>query len=118
MKALLKLEDAAKFFLAYFATLHLDYSWWVFFVWLLAPDISMVGYFINNKAGAYIYNLFHHQGIAIIVFILGIILINNELQLAGIILFGHSAMDRIFGYGLKHTDHFKNTHLGLIGNKI
>ncbi|TAG51385.1 MAG: DUF4260 family protein, partial [Runella slithyformis] len=30
----------------------------------------------------------------------------------GIILFAHSAMDRIAGYGLKYEDAFKHTHLG------
>jgi len=34
-----------------------------------------------------------------------------------IILFGHSSMDRIFGYGLKTNQGFKFTHLGTIGNK-
>jgi hypothetical protein len=37
------------------------------------------------------------------------------LQLAGIILFTHSSMDRVFGYGLKYPDSFNNTHLGPIG---
>lgn len=115
MKTLLKLEDAAKFFLAYFATIHLGYSWWFFLVWLLAPDLSMVGYLINQKVGAYLYNFFHHQGVAIIVFIIGTLSLNMEIQVAGVILFGHSAMDRLFGYGLKYTDHFQNTHLGKIG---
>lgn len=26
-------------------------------------------------------------------------------------------MDRIFGYGLKYSDDFKHTHLGMIGKK-
>lgn len=30
-------------------------------------------------------------------------------------LFSHSAMDRIFGYGLKHENGFKFTHLREIG---
>jgi hypothetical protein len=28
---------------------------------------------------------------------------------------GHSSLDRVFGYGLKHEDAFQNTHLGRIG---
>ncbi len=28
---------------------------------------------------------------------------------------GHSAMDRVFGYGLKYTTGFQDTHLGKIG---
>lgn len=37
------------------------------------------------------------------------------LQLAGVILLGHSSLDRVLGYGLKHADSFQNTHLGVIG---
>lgn len=37
-------------------------------------------------------------------------------QLAGIILFSHSAMDRIFGCGLKYDEGFNFTHLGEMGN--
>jgi hypothetical protein len=36
------------------------------------------------------------------------------MQLAGVILFGHSSMDRIFGYGLKYSDSFQHTHLGML----
>ena len=36
-------------------------------------------------------------------------------MLGGLILFGHSSMDRILGYGLKYPDSFEHTHLGMIG---
>jgi len=39
------------------------------------------------------------------------------MQVIGIILFGHSSMDRMFGYGLKLGQGFKYTHLGIIGKK-
>ena len=47
----------------------------------------------------------------------GLILVPDvvALQVAGIILFTHSNMDRILGYGLKYPDDFKHTHLGWIG---
>jgi len=32
-------------------------------------------------------------------------------------MFGHSSMDRMFGYGLKTEEGFKYTHLGMIGKK-
>lgn len=32
---------------------------------LLGPDISMIGYAGGNKMGAFMYNLFHHKGVAI-----------------------------------------------------
>lgn len=37
-------------------------------------------------------------------------------MLAGVILFAHASMDRIFGYGLKYADDFKHTHLQEIGD--
>ncbi len=39
------------------------------------------------------------------------------LQLIGLVLLAHSSFDRVFGYGLKFADSFKNTHLGPIGGK-
>jgi hypothetical protein len=75
----------------------------------------MLGYLINNRVGAYVYNLFHHQGFAILIGIAGVLSANLPLQLAGLVLFGHSAMDRAMGYGLKYTNDFKHTHLGWIG---
>ena len=56
------------------------------------------------------------KGIAITLYLVGIYMNNELIMLTGIILFGHSSMDRIFGYGLKHNDRFNNTHLGIIGN--
>lgn len=95
----------------------LNYSWWWFWGLLLAPDISMVGYLLNNRIGALSYNVFHHRGLAVLVYLMGIYLMNEPFQLAGIILFAHSSMDRMFGYGLKYEQGFKFTHLGEIGNK-
>jgi hypothetical protein len=39
-------------------------------------------------------------------------------MLAGIILFAHSSMDRLFGYGLKYFTGFSDTHLGKIGKEM
>ncbi|CAN5339167.1 hypothetical protein BH23BAC1_BH23BAC1_07190 [soil metagenome] len=78
----------------------------------------MVGYLINPKVGAWTYNIFHHQALAVAVGLAGLFLTSIELQLSGLVLFGHSAMDRVFGYGLKYSDDFKHTHLGRIGKDI
>lgn len=117
MNALIRIEDITKLLLAYGASLYIGYSWWVFLAWLLVPDLSMLGYLLNSRVGAWVYNLFHHQGLAIAVGVAGVVMAVPELQLAGLVLFGHSAMDRAFGYGLKYEDSFQHTHLGWIGNK-
>lgn len=81
-------------------------------VLILLPDIGMLGYLVNTKTGALTYNVFHHKGLAILMLLIGIYLEIEVMQLIGIILFSHGALDRIFGYGLKYADNFKNTHSG------
>lgn len=115
MQAILKLEEGVKLLFAYAASLYLGYPWWIFLALLLAPDLSMVGYLIHKKFGAWLYNIAHHQGLALLALAVGVTLSNQGLTLAGIVLFGHSAMDRALGYGLKYEDDFKHTHLGWIG---
>ena len=117
MHNLLKLEELGQFLLSIILFNQLAYTWWVFPVCILLPDLSMIGYFFNPKIGAWCYNFFHHKLLAIIILLLGIWLNNPLLNLSGLILFGHSAMDRILGYGLKFNDDFKHTHLGWIGKK-
>lgn len=115
MKSVISLENLGLFILSVYLFSLLDFSWWWFLALLLLPDLSMIGYGFGNKFGAVLYNLFHHQGIAVLVYLSGIYFENEFIQLGGIILFSHSVMDRIFGYGLKYFSGFKDTHLGKIG---
>ncbi|RDB04058.1 DUF4260 domain-containing protein [Runella aurantiaca] len=115
MKTLLTFEDIGEFVLAVFLFSRLEYAWWWFPALLLLPDLSMIGYLVNTRIGAYLYNFVHHKALGIGVALVGFSLTSSPLMLIGIILFAHSAMDRIFGYGLKYTDSFKHTHLGWIG---
>ena len=115
MNHLLKLEELGQFLLAIFLFGQLSYAWWVFPLFILLPDVSMIGYAVNPKIGAWMYNIFHHKLVAIVVYGLGLFLGSSWLMLVGVILFGHSAMDRIFGFGLKYADDFKHTHMGWIG---
>ncbi len=112
MKNTIKLEELAQLVLGFYAFAMLPYAWWWFLVFFLAPDIGMLGYVVNNKIGAFCYNLFHHKGIAIGIFFLGSYLNNTVLQTIGAILFAHAAFDRVLGYGLKYEKGFKFTHLG------
>lgn len=117
MKTTLQLEELGLFLLGIFLFNQLEFAWWWFLVLLLAPDLSMTGYAFGNKVGAFSYNLFHHRAVAVLVYVLGLHYANDGIQLAGIILFAHASMDRIFGYGLKYETGFKFTHLGEIGKQ-
>ncbi len=112
---MIQLEELAKLAASYLLTFELGFHWWSFWVWLLAPDISILAYAVNTRVGAVVYNLFHHQGLALGVALAGLLTQNTALQFAGLVLFGHSSLDRILGYGLKFGDDFKHTHLGWIG---
>ncbi|PRD44110.1 DUF4260 domain-containing protein [Sphingobacterium haloxyli] len=117
MKNLLKLEEIAIFLLCIFLFSKLNFAWWWFPALLLLPDIGMIGYVISNKIGAFTYNLTHHRLVATIVALYAITYGSDYWKLIAIILFAHIAFDRTLGYGLKYTDSFQNTHLGIIGEK-
>ena len=117
MKSIIKLEELGLFLFGIYLFNQLDYAWWWFLVLILAPDFSMIGYVFGNKPGAFLYNMAHHRGIAILVYLAGVYSSNSLIQLTGIILFPHSSMDRMLGYGLKYETGFAFTHLGEIGKK-
>ena len=117
MKKLLTLEELAQFALGIWLFSLLGFAWWWFPALILVPDLSMVGYLVNPKVGAWIYNLFHHKLLAVFIIFLGYYLKNDTISLVGAILFAHSSMDRIFGYGLKYETSFHDTHLGKIGKQ-
>ena len=117
MKNLLKLEEAAMFSFSIVLFTQTDFAWWWYALLIFAPDIGMVGYAAGQKTGAWIYNFFHHKAVALLFLCLGFYAGNAWIELAGIILFGHSSLDRILGYGLKYLDSFQHTHLGWIGSE-
>lgn len=114
MKNLLKSEELLQFVgaIALFSTL--AYAWWVLPALLFVPDVSMLGYLVSPRLGAITYNVGHHKGLAVVVALAGFFLQVPALELTGVVLFAHSAFDRLLGYGLKHADSFKHTHLGTL----
>ncbi len=117
MKTTIQLEEIAMFGLGIYVFDTLSYFWWFFLTLFLVPYIGMIGYIINSKFDALSYNTFHHKGLAIIISGIGIYISNEPLQFSGIILFAHSAFDRILGYSLKYEKGFKCTHLGEVKKK-
>lgn len=114
MKTILKLEELAMTGLAiYFVYLHnLGLPIWLWVILFFTPDIGMLGYLFNTKNGAVMYNIFHHKGLVIALAAIGFVVHVEVLITIGILLFAHASFDRIWGYGLKFNDSFKNTHLG------
>jgi len=119
MKQMLKAEQVTQFILAvgaiYYQPVHI--AWWLWLPLFLAPDLGMTGYLVNNRVGAYTYNLLHHKSVAGIAIAIGVLCSSRWLLLAGLLLWAHSSFDRMLGYGWKYVDSFHNTHLGKIGHK-
>lgn len=115
MRQLLTLEFGVLALFTALAFTIAGFDWWWLLLLFLVIDVSMVGYLISPLAGAVTYNMGH--SIIGPVVLLSIYLIHGqqwELFIALIWLF-HIFVDRALGYGLKHSDDFKHTHLGWIG---
>lgn len=109
---ILRLEGLALFVAALVAYGYLGYSWWVFALLLLAPDLGALGYLHSTQAGALTYNLVHTASLPLLLGLACLLLgAPLGLQLA-LIWAAHIGMDRAVGYGLKYADAFKHTHLG------
>ena len=115
VKYVLKLEELLMVVLSIFLFSKLGYAWWWYPLLFFTPDLSMLGYIGGTRLGAFTYNVIHHKALSIGILLVGAVLGNQPLQLAGLILFGHSSMDRVLGYGLKYEDAFRHTHLSTIG---
>lgn len=117
MDKVIKLEELAQFAAVIVALYYLpvQISWWALIIIFLLPDLSMLGYLAGPAAGGWSYNFFHHKLLALAVIGIGWYMQQPYVFIAGLVLYGHSAMDRMMGYGLKYLDGFKHTHLGMIG---
>lgn len=91
-----------------------QFSWGTFALFLLAPDLPILLYPLNEKAGSVIYNLVHS---IIFPLVLGIYSLQTANALgvqASLIWFAHIGMDHAFGYGFKYAGQFKETHFSRI----
>jgi len=90
-------------------------SWWLFALFLLAPDIAMLGYLKDSKWGALVYNLAHTYALPLVLSVFAYLLNSFLFMVICVIWIAHISMDRALGYGLKLPAGFKHTHLGRIG---
>lgn len=88
---------------------------WVPFAAFLFFDIGMIGYMFNANIGAAIYNVSHNSTLPTLLVTYGVLTDANFISILGFSWTFHIAVDRVLGYGLKHSHSFHNTHLGFIG---
>ena len=108
---LLHLEEAALLVLTLYAYQHLHYSWLLFAILFLTPDLFMLGYLINTRVGAATYNLAHTLTLPLALLLASYIEHWHLASTLALIWTAHIALDRLLGYGLKYPTFFKDTHL-------
>jgi hypothetical protein len=111
---LLRAEGTAVLAAAAFIYAQLGFSWLTFALLLLWPDLTFILYAANKQMGTVAYNLVHTYVFPIALAVIAIVSgWQPGIQFA-LIWFAHIGMDRVFGYGLKYSDDFKNTHLNRV----
>ena len=93
----------------------LGYSWLIFLLMIFSFDISMIGYLVNKKFGAILYNIGHSLFLPLFLLLFAVFYHHQISLLFALVWFAHIGMDRAMGYGLKSLDGFTETHLGKIG---
>ncbi|MGE1060927.1 DUF4260 family protein, partial [Bacillus sp. GMa5/1] len=70
-KIIIHLEGVIVFIAAIYMYALNEFSWLIFLLLLLVPDVSMLAYLINNQIGAQVYNLFHTYIVSISLILIG-----------------------------------------------
>ena len=71
----------------------------------------MLGYMVNARLGAALYNLAHTEVLPLLLGAAAIFQNWRQALLFTIIWLAHIGFDRLLGYGLKYPTFFKDTHL-------
>ena len=114
-KLILRVEGLAVLAVACFFYARADYSWGMFALLFLVPDVSMVGYLVNKHLGSILYNLAHNYITPAALLVYGEHTSSEILVFCALIWIAHVGFDRLLGYGLKYKTAFKYTHLSTPG---
>jgi len=114
----LRLAAFAAFAAAVAVYAYNGFSWPIFALLILAPDLPMLAYVAGPRTGAIAYNLAHSVTLALalaLALTLAGFFCGTPLAIAaGLIWIAHIGFDRALGYGIKYPTGFGDTHLGHI----
>jgi hypothetical protein len=113
--ATLRLEGGAVLAASVIGYQALGGNWWVFAALFLVPDLSMLGYLVGRRAGAFLYNVGHTYLSPAALALAAYLTDAPSLYPIALIWTAHIGFDRLLGYGLKYSAGFGVTHLGLGG---
>jgi hypothetical protein len=89
----------------------------MFGILLLTPDLSMLAYLANPRAGSIFYNTVHSYVLPVALAILAIATDRTASVPYLLIWTAHIGMDRALGYGLKYPNAFGSTHIDTLRRK-
>ena len=112
---LLCIEGAALFALSLYLYRSTGPGWGLFLLLFFWPDIAMLGYLVNVRLGATLYNLAHFAAFPAALAAVSLITHRSGLLSFALIWIAHIEFDRALGYGLKYPTFFKDTHLQRVG---
>lgn len=112
--SLLRLEGLVWFCLSLYLFHYFQGSWWVFAALFFVPDLSLVGHLLGPRVGAFFYNVFHVEICPVLLAGCSVLFSMPILLKLSLIWLCHINFDRMLGIGLKYSDEFKHTHLGMI----
>jgi len=115
VRSILRIEGLAVAAVAAVLYARTGASWWLFAALWLAPDLSMLGYLASPCRGARVYNAFHTYTLPIVLGLSGRFLHVGGFVPFALIWINHIGVDRLLGYGLKYSNGFGRTHLGIKG---
>jgi hypothetical protein len=117
VRLLLRLEGFAAFAASLALYAHAGFSWPVFALFFLAPDLGMLAYVAGPRPGAAGYNLVHTYLPALVLALAGFFASLPAATACSLIWIAHIGFDRALGYGLKYSTGFGDTHLGRSGRR-
>src|SRR5699024_3203479 len=113
-KLLLRVEGVTILIISVYFYSYLHYSWLVFIILLFVPDLDALGYLNKVKIGSIVYNLLHTYTIPSGILLFSLFFDHEISLMLALIWISHIGMDRIFGYGLKYSTTFQDTHLNRV----
>ena len=108
---LLRAEGLAVVVAALTVYFYADYTWWLVVVLALAPDLSLIGFALNQRVGTAAYNAVHTYAVPLLLGAVGVVAEADLAVQVALIWIMHIGVDRAIGYGLKYPTGFKDTHL-------
>jgi hypothetical protein len=110
---LLRSEALFALLISLFCYSGLHGSWLLFVVFLLVPDLSLLGYLVkgNGRLAAALYNGVHTYVLPLAAGLIAWKLRSVLCERLAVIWIAHIALDQLLGFGLKYPQGFKPTHI-------